>query len=216
MLLCGERAAEILDILHEMPKEVAEGETDGEEVQKFLAFVDVALASQNNLVCDPMLAKQAFLGTNASDIAWCITNLMHYSKSDTPLSPEEAEAAASSTTRSGNKSQRRNKRVQVACKAEDKRKIEHCWKSLRLKILRWEEADGKEERAMSSTQRAELIKTRLRVKEAWTVKLEKLRNIMAYGNRENVEPSTAKVPGADEEEDDYDYDYTSILPGVAV
>jgi hypothetical protein len=85
-----------------------------------------------------------------------------------------------------------------------------------LKILRWEEADGKEERAMSNTQKAELKKKRLRVKEAWAVKLEKLRNTRAYGNRENVEPSTEKDPGADEEEDDYDYDYARILPGVAV
>ena len=215
-MLCGERAAEILDILHEMPKEVAEGETDGEEVQKFLAFVDVALASQNKLVCDPMLAKQAFLGTNASDIAWCITNLMHYSVSDTPLSAEEAEAAASSTTRSGNQSQRRNKRVRVACRTEDKRKIEDCWKRLRLGILRWEEANTKEDGKLDETERAELVKKRIQIKEAWALKLEDLRNKRAYGSREDVEPSSASGPADDDEEDDYDYDYTKILPGVAV
>ena len=139
-LLSGDDAEDVLGILQEMPKDC-----QPVQIQNFLAFVDIALASQNKLLCDPMSARQAFLGTNASDIAWGITNLKHYAMLDTPLSVEE-QAAAARTSKSGTKSQRKNKRVsRVACKTEDKRKIENCWKRLRVRILKWEGGESKED-----------------------------------------------------------------------
>ena len=149
-LLSGDDAEDVLGILQEMPKDC-----EPVQIQNFLAFVDIALASQNKLLCDPMSARQAFLGTNASDIAWGITNLKHYAMLDTPLSVEE-QAAAARTSKSGTKSQRKNKRVRVACKTEDKRKIENCWKRLRVRILKWEGGESKEDMEENARERAAL------------------------------------------------------------